>query len=79
MKTPISVGEILDVKVDGIGERGDPIAHFKGFAIIIKHKGLQIGDEVTVRIAKVFEKFCFAEVVKLLVVNGEPVKQGGVV
>ncbi len=58
---PVKVGEELDVNIEAVGEKGDGVAKKKGFVIFIP--GVQQGDNVRIRITKVFRKMAFAEVV----------------
>lgn len=58
---PVREGEELDVKIDGVGEKGDGIARVDGFVLFIP--GVREGDEVRVKITKVLSKVGFAEVV----------------
>lgn len=58
---PVREGEELDVKVDGVGEKGDGIARVEGFVLFIP--GVKEGDEVRVRVTKVLSRVGFAEVV----------------
>ena len=58
---PIRVGEELDVKIEGIGEKGDGIARIQGFVLFVP--GVKNGDEVRVRVIKVLHRVGFAEVV----------------
>jgi len=58
---PIRVGEELDVKIEAEGSKGDGIAKVKGFVIFIP--GAKPGENIKIRITKVFRKVGFAEVV----------------
>lgn len=58
---PVKEGEELDVKVEGVGEKGDGIARVDGFVLFIP--GVREGDEVRVKVTKVLSKVGFAEVV----------------
>lgn len=59
MKAPVEVGEVVEVEIISVGEKGDGIAKIQGFVIIIP--GTQIGDVVSVRIMKLMQKLAFAE------------------
>jgi len=59
--SPVKVGEELDVKIEAVGEKGDGIAKKNGFVIFIP--GVHEGDQVRIRITKVFRKMAFAEVI----------------
>lgn len=58
---PIRVGEELDVKIEGIGEKGDGIARIQGFVLFVP--GVKKEDEVRVRVTRVLHRVGFAEVV----------------
>jgi len=56
---PVKVGQELDVKIEGVGEKGDGIAKVSGFVIFVP--GVRAGDEVRIRITRVLNKVGFAE------------------
>ena len=58
---PINEGDIIDVKIESTGAKGDGIAKINNFVIIIPN--VQEGDEVKVKITRVLNKMAFAEVV----------------
>jgi len=58
---PVRVGDEITVKIEAVGEKGDGVAKVKGFVLFVP--GVQTGDEVKVRVTKVFKKLGFAEVV----------------
>jgi len=58
---PVNVGEELDLKIEAVGEKGDGIAKIKGFVIFVPNT--KEGDEVRIRITKVFKKVGFGEVI----------------
>jgi predicted RNA-binding protein with TRAM domain len=58
---PVSVGEELDVVIEAVGEKGDGIAKKNGFVLFIP--GVKAGENVKIRVTKVFRKVGFAEVV----------------
>jgi predicted RNA-binding protein with TRAM domain len=60
-EAPVKDGQEIDVKIDGVGEKGDGIARVDGFVLFIP--GVREGDEVRVKITKVLSKVGFAEVV----------------
>src|SRR4030042_5268440 len=66
---PVKVGEELDVKIEGVGEKGDGIARIQGFVLFVP--GVKEGDEVRVRVTRVLRKVGFAEVVG----EGKPKKE----
>ncbi len=58
---PIKVGDELSVTIESVGAKGDGVAKVKGFVLFVS--GVQKGDNVKVRVTKVFRKMGFAEVV----------------
>ncbi|MFH1133800.1 MAG: TRAM domain-containing protein [Nanoarchaeota archaeon] len=52
-------GEELDVKIEAIAEKGDGIAKKEGFVIFVP--GVNIGDEVRIRVTKVLRRVAFSE------------------
>jgi len=58
---PVRVGEIKEVKIEAIGNKGDGIAKVNGFVIFVP--GTELNDRVKIRITKVLKKFGFAEVI----------------
>ena len=58
---PVQVGEEADVKIESVGEKGDGVAKVKGFVIFVPNTNT--GDEVRVKITKVFKNLGFGEVV----------------
>jgi predicted RNA-binding protein with TRAM domain len=58
---PVNEGDIIEVTVEGVGEKGDGIARVQGFVIFIPTG--KAGQKVTVRMVKVLSKVGFAEVV----------------
>ena len=57
----VSIGELHQVEIIGIGVKGDGIAKIDGFALIVPKA--KLGDQVTVKILKVLPHFAFAELV----------------
>lgn len=60
MSVPV-VGEVLDLKVHALGERGDGIAFHDGFVVIVKSHSLLVGDLVKVKVTRVLNKYAFGE------------------
>ena len=58
---PVNIGDEIDVKIESVGEKGDGVAKKDGFVIFVPNT--QAGDEVKIRITKVFRKVSFAEVI----------------
>lgn len=58
---PVSVGEIYEVDINSVGEKGDGIARVKGFVLFVPKT--KKGDYVKIKITKVLKNVGFAEVV----------------
>jgi len=63
-EAPINAGEVHEVKVLSVGEKGDGITKVNGFVVFVP--GTKKGDYVKIKITKVMSKFGFAEVVEKL-------------
>jgi predicted RNA-binding protein with TRAM domain len=59
---PVKEGDVLTVKIEGMGSSGDGLARVKGFVVFIPNT--RVDDEVKVRITKVSRKVGFAELVE---------------
>lgn len=70
---PIKVGEEVDVKIEGVGEKGDGIARVEGFVLFVP--GVRQGDEVRVRVTRVLSRVGFAEVVGEEQDSAEPAEE----
>ena len=60
-QAPVKAGEIYEVAINAVGEKGDGIARVKGFVLFVA--GVKKGDFVKIKITKVLAKVGFAEVV----------------
>ncbi|AIY89176.1 TRAM domain-containing protein [Geoglobus acetivorans] len=60
-KPPVKVGDVRKVRIENIGSGGDGIARIEGYVVFVP--GVDVDEEVTVRITKVLRKYGFAEVV----------------
>ena len=58
---PVQVGEEINVTIEAVGEKGDGVAKVKGFVLFVANT--KQGDNVRVKVTKVFKKVGFAEVV----------------
>jgi len=58
---PVKEGDIYDVEIEGIGEKGDGIARVNNYVIIVPN--VQKGDKVKVKINAVRGKVSFGEVI----------------
>ena len=56
---PVKEGDVLNVKIEGMGASGDGLARGKGFVIFVP--GTKMEEECTVRVTKVSRKVGFAE------------------
>ena len=56
---PVKEGDVLTVKIEGVGSSGDGLARVKGFVIFVP--GARMEEEVKVRVTKVSRKVGFAE------------------
>ena len=59
-EVPIKEGDIIDVEIINVGEKGDGVAKVEGFIIFIPDA--KQGETVKVKITKVLNKFGFAEI-----------------
>jgi len=56
---PVSEGEIREVEIESMGQKGDGIARVKrGFVVIVSDA--EVGDQVSVRITEVRDNVAFA-------------------
>ena len=58
---PVNVGDIVEVKIEAVGEKGDGIAKIKGFVIFVPNG--KKDETVKVKITRVLRKVGFAEIV----------------
>ncbi len=58
---PVNVGDVHTVKIEGKGKSGDGLARVQGFVVFVP--GVNVGDEVKVRIKELRQRFAIAEVV----------------
>ncbi len=58
---PVKEGEVYDVTIEAVGEKGDGIAKIKGFVIFVPN--VKQGDQVKIKIGRVLRKVAFGEVV----------------
>jgi len=56
---PVKEGDVLNVKIEGLGSSGDGLARVKGFVIFVP--GTKMEEQCTVRVTKVSRKVGFAE------------------
>jgi len=60
LKTPVRLGDVLNVKIETLGEQGDGIVMVEGFCVFVKGAGE--GDNVRIKIKDVKPNFAFADV-----------------
>lgn len=60
-KIPVRQGEVYNVVIEALGEKGDGIAKIKGYAVFVKNVNLD--DQVNIKITRALDRFGFAEVV----------------
>ncbi|MEK6903047.1 MAG: TRAM domain-containing protein [Nanoarchaeota archaeon] len=58
---PVRVGDVVDLTIEAVGEKGDGVAKVKGFVIFVP-KAKQ-GETVKVKITRVLQKVGFGEIV----------------
>lgn len=56
---PVKVGDVLQVTIVNLGEKGDGIARFKDFVIVVP--GCNIDETLKVKVKKVFPKWALGE------------------
>lgn len=66
-ESPVEEGELIEVEIEDLGEKGDGIARV-GPGYIVFIPDTKVGDRVTAEVEQVRENFAFAEVVE-----GEPI------
>ena len=59
MPKPVKVGDVIDVKIEAVAQRGDGIAKVDGFVVFVK--GAKQGDELKVKISEVKARFAIGE------------------
>jgi predicted RNA-binding protein with TRAM domain len=57
---PVKPGDLLNVKIEAVGEKGDGIAKVNGFVLFVPNT--KEGQEVQVKVTRVLRKVGFAEV-----------------
>lgn len=59
-EAPVKEGEIYEVNINSVGEKGDGIAKIKGFVLFVPN--VKKGDYVKIKVTKVLKNVGFAEV-----------------
>lgn len=62
---PVNKGDILDLKIESLGTKGDGLAKVKGFAIFVKQP-VTTGKTYECKITTVIAKCAFAEIIREL-------------
>lgn len=60
LTAPVRLGDVLDVKIETVGEQGDGIVMIDGFCVFVK--GAEEGDNVRIKIKDVKPNFAFADI-----------------
>lgn len=58
---PIKVGDVVEVTIEAVGEKGDGLAKISGFVLFIP--GVKQGEKHNVKVTRVLRSVGFAEVV----------------
>ncbi len=58
-RTPVSVGEELDVSIEAVGEKGDGVAKKQGYVIFVP--GTKAGETCRIRVTRTLKNVAFAE------------------
>ena len=58
--SPVKEGDVVSVKIEAKGKSGDGLAKVEGFVVFVP--GVEVGDEVNIRISSVRRKFAIGEV-----------------
>lgn len=61
LTAPVRAGETHEVTITDVGEEGDGVAHVEDFTVFIP--GAREGDEVTIEITDVKERFAFGSII----------------
>ncbi|MBW2987419.1 TRAM domain-containing protein [Candidatus Woesearchaeota archaeon] len=67
LRPPVNVGDVIEVKIEAVGEKGDGIGKIKGFVLFVP--GAKEGETCKVRVNKMLKKVGFADKVS----ESEPV------
>ena len=59
LRPPVNVGDVIEVKIEAVGEKGDGIGKIKGFVLFIP--GAKEGETCKVRVSKMLKKVGFAD------------------
>jgi predicted RNA-binding protein with TRAM domain len=56
---PFKIGDVIDLTIESIGEKGDGVGKVNGFVVFVKD--VKEGDTVKVRITNIMRKFAVGE------------------
>jgi len=56
---PFKIGDVIDLTIESIGEKGDGVGKVNGFVVFVKD--VKQGDVVKVKITNIMRKFAVAE------------------
>jgi predicted RNA-binding protein with TRAM domain len=70
---PVREGDVKNVTIEAVGEKGDGIARVNGFVVFVP--GKKEGETVKIRITKVLRKVAFSEVVGEASASAAPAKE----
>lgn len=56
---PFKIGDVIDLHIESIGEKGDGVGKVNGFVVFVKE--VKEGDDVKVKITNIMRKFAVAE------------------
>lgn len=59
---PVSVGDEVDVEIEGLSKRGEGVARIQGYVIFVPNT--KPGDKVRIKITSIKPSFATGEVVK---------------
>jgi predicted RNA-binding protein with TRAM domain len=59
LRPPVNVGDVIEVKIEAVGEKGDGIGKIKGFVLFVP--GAKEGETCKVRVNKMLKKVGFAD------------------
>ena len=61
-RRPVKVGDVLDVKIEGVGKEGDGFARVSGFVVFVPNS--KEGETHKIRVVKVLKSYAFAEIIE---------------
>lgn len=56
---PFKIGDVIDLTIESIGEKGDGVGKVNGFVVFVKE--VKQGDNVKVKITNIMRKFAVGE------------------